>query len=97
MISRHWIGIVKLGKVNDYIAHLDQNVFPSLNKIEGLKNAYYLKREINEGMEFLIVTEWENVDAIKLFAGENYERAVVDPYAKEMMVTYEKKVRHYTI
>jgi heme-degrading monooxygenase HmoA len=97
MISRHWIGIVKTEKVADYLAHLDATVFPNLSKIDGLKNSYYLKRPVKEGMEFLIVTEWESVDAIKIFAGEDYEKSVVDPYAKAMMVTYEKKVRHYTI
>src|SRR5687767_8514395 len=97
MISRHWIGVVKKDKVTDYLAHLDKTVFPNLAKINGLKNSYYLKRDVREGVEFLIVTEWENVEAIKIFAGKDYEKAVVDPYAQTLMVTYDKKVRHYSI
>jgi heme-degrading monooxygenase HmoA len=97
MISRHWIGIVKNDRVADYLAHLDETVFPHLTSIDGLKNAYYLKRPVKEGMEFLIVTEWESVEAIKIFAGQDYEKSVVDPYAQAMMVTYDRKVRHYTI
>jgi hypothetical protein len=97
MISRHWIGVIKKDKVFNYIDHLEKTVFPNLSKIEGLRNSYYLKREIKEGIEFLIVTEWESVEAIKLFAGPDIEEAVVDPYAKSMMVTYDKIVRHYNI
>lgn len=97
MISRHWICIIKKENVTAYLTHLDKTVLPNLAKIDGLKNSYYLKREIQEGMEFLIVTEWESVEAIKSFAGADFEKAVIDPYAKSLMVTYDKKVRHYII
>jgi hypothetical protein len=97
MISRHWIGIVKADMVSDYLFHLEKTVMPNLNSNKGLKNAYYLKRELKDGTEFLIVTEWDDVESIKRFAGENYDQAVVDPYAKSMMITFDKKVRHYTI
>jgi hypothetical protein len=97
MISRHWIGTVKNEKVSDYLIHLEKTVIPNLNSTQGLKNAYYLKRAVREGTEFLIVTEWDNVESIKLFAGQDYDTAVVDPYARSLMVSYEKKVRHYTI
>lgn len=97
MISRHWIGIVKKEKENDYLSHLDKTVMPNLLKTDGVKNAYYLKREIKTGVEFLVVTEWNNIESIKKFAGHDYEKAVVDPYAMSLMVTFDKKVRHYTI
>jgi hypothetical protein len=97
MISRHWIGIVKSDKVPEYLVHLEKTVMPNLNGSKGLQNAYYLKREVNQGMEVLIVTEWQDVESIKLFAGEDYDKAVVDSYAKTMLVSYDKKVRHYSI
>jgi heme-degrading monooxygenase HmoA len=97
MISRHWIGTVKRDKENEYITHLDSTVMPNLSKVDGMKNAYYLKRHVREGVEFLIVTEWDSIDAIKRFAGPQYDKAVIDPYARSLMVTYEKKVRHYAI
>jgi hypothetical protein len=97
MISRHWIGIVKDDKVLEYLAHLEKTVMPNLKDNQGLSNAYYLKRQVQDGTEFLIVTEWNDVDSIKLFAGENYDTAVVDPYARSLMISYDKKVRHYVI
>jgi heme-degrading monooxygenase HmoA len=97
MISRHWIGTVKADKVQDYLAHLEHTVMPNLTSKKGLRNAYYLKRDVKGGTEFLIVTEWDDVDSIKRFAGDDYEKAVVDPHARSMMITYDQKVRHYTI
>jgi heme-degrading monooxygenase HmoA len=97
MISRHWIGIVRKEKELDYVQHLEKTVMPNLGRNQGVINAYFLKREVKEGVEFLVVTEWKSVDAIKAFAGDDYDQAVVDPYAQSLMVTFDKKVRHYTI
>jgi heme-degrading monooxygenase HmoA len=97
MISRHWIGTVRNEMVGEYISHLTNTVFPDLNRVEGIINAYYLKSVAEDGTKFLVVTEWETVNAIIAFAGPDYEKAVVDPYSKAMMLCYEKKVRHYTI
>lgn len=97
MISRHWIGIVRNEMVSAYLNHLDGVVMPNLNLKQGLKDAYYLKRSVKEGTEFLIVTEWDSIESIKKFAGDDYETAVVDSIAKGMMVSYDTKVRHYSI
>jgi heme-degrading monooxygenase HmoA len=95
MISRHWIGVAKKDHVKDYIRHLEDATFPSLRKIAGFIDSYYLTRPVDRGVEFLVITEWESIEAIKEFAGENYERAVVPKEVQEMMVAYDKEVRHY--
>jgi heme-degrading monooxygenase HmoA len=97
MISRHWIGTVDRLNEHAYLEHLEKTVLPHLNSQPGLSSVYHLKREVPSGVEFLIVTEWESLDAIKKFAGENCETAVVDSVAQSLLLSYEKKVRHYTI
>lgn len=97
MISRHWIGVVAKEKLEDYLTYLELTVLPKLAKVEGLRNTYYLKRDVPEGIEFLIVTEWDNVEAIINFAGKEYDRAVVDEYSRTLLITYDKIVRHYVI
>jgi heme-degrading monooxygenase HmoA len=49
------------------------------------------------GEEFLIVTVWESLDAIKQFAGADPDVAVVPAAVQAMMVEYEKVVSHYAI
>jgi hypothetical protein len=97
MISRNWTGLCKLEKANDYIEHLRQDTFQKIKKIEGFIRASILKREVREGIEFLIVTEWESLNSIKLFAGNNYETAVVPEIVQGMMVRYDENVKHYEI
>jgi heme-degrading monooxygenase HmoA len=97
MISRHWTGIARTDRANDYIKHLEEATFPSLKKINGFKDAHYLTRAVKNGVEFLVITEWESIDAVKEFAGEDCEKAVVPAEVQDMMVTFDKEVRHYTV
>ncbi len=65
MIERHWKGIAKKDRANEYIAHLQNVTFRQLQSIAGFISAKILKREVQDGIEFMIVTEWKNFDAIK--------------------------------
>jgi heme-degrading monooxygenase HmoA len=97
MISRHWIGIVKKDRVSDYTEHLEKITFPELKRISGFSDSYFLTRETQEGIEFLVVTEWDSIEAIKKFAGQEYDRAVVPKAAQNMIISFETKVKHYKI
>ncbi|MCI0708984.1 MAG: antibiotic biosynthesis monooxygenase [Chloroflexi bacterium] len=97
MISRHWKGIAKPEEADNYIRHLRRDTFPQLSTIEGFINATILKRAVNEGVEFLIVTVWQSLDAIKQFAGENPTVAVVPPNVQAMMIAFDSHVTHYDI
>jgi heme-degrading monooxygenase HmoA len=96
-IARHWTGLCKTARAEDYIHHLRHETFVKLKQIKGFLKASILKRDTHEGIEFLIITEWESVEAIKSFAGNQYETAVVPAVAREMMVRYDSMVRHYEI
>ena len=97
MIARHWTGIVKKDKANEYITHLKDETFKTLVTINGFIEASILKRDLPEGVEFLIITKWRSFDAIKQFAGENYETAVVPITAQAMMVRFDTLVKHFDV
>jgi heme-degrading monooxygenase HmoA len=97
MISRQWKGVATSSYSKRYIDHLRGETFPSLKNIPGFVSASILQRSVPEGEEFLIVTVWESIEAIKQFAGENPEVAVVPANVRAMMVEYEKLARHYEI
>ena len=97
MVSRHWTGLVKKERAGDYILHLQNETFKKIGTIPGFVSAKILHRELDDGTEFLIITEWENIEAIKEFAGENYRIAVIPQIAKEMMVRFDDEAKHYKI
>jgi heme-degrading monooxygenase HmoA len=97
MISRQWKGIAKSSDAQRYVDHLRTDTFPRLARISGFISASILQRTVPQGEECLIVTVWESLDAIKQFAGEDPEVAVVPAAVQSVMVEYERGVRHYSI
>lgn len=56
-----------------------------------------MRREEGGRTEFLVMTLWESMGAIRRFAGENPERAVVEPEARAVLEEYDDFVRHYEV
>jgi heme-degrading monooxygenase HmoA len=97
MISRQWCGIAKVADADRYVTHLKTETFPAIAKIPGFVGAAILRRAVTGGVEFRIVTTWESLAAIREFAGESAEVAVVPEKVQAMMVSYDRVVSHYEI
>jgi heme-degrading monooxygenase HmoA len=97
VISRHWRGLAKPIHAGAYVEHLKAETFPAIRQLPGFLNASILRRTAPEGIEFLIVTEWESLDAVRAFAGDHVEEAVVPAKVHDMMVDYDRQVRHYEV
>jgi heme-degrading monooxygenase HmoA len=97
MISRHWKGTAKPGEAANYVRHLKTDTFPRLEGIRGFIKASILTREMDQGTEFLVITEWESMGAIEHFTGADTIVAVVPEVVKQMMVQYDRNVTHYEI
>ena len=97
MISRHWRGLAKSTHADEYVEHLRTETFPPPSNIPGFVDASILRREVREGVEFLIVTNWESVKAIEQFSGREPETAVVPEKVQKMMIEYDHRVRHYEV
>lgn len=97
MIARHWRGLVKRDRADAYVEHLQSETLPQLVQLAGFLDAKVLRRDLPDGVEFLVVTIWESLDAIRAFAGADVESAVVPPKARAMMIEYDGKARHYEV
>ena len=97
MIARHWRGLARPEYADEYVAHLRRDTFPQLERIDGFVDASILRREFKRGVEFLVVTRWRSLEAIRAFAGEDSEVAVVPANVQRMMFEYDQRVRHYEV
>jgi heme-degrading monooxygenase HmoA len=97
MISRNWRGTARPEEADNYIAHLRQDTFPKLTELEGFISASILRRPTAQGVEFLIVTLWQSIEAVRRFAGDEAEVAVVPAVVQAMMVDYDREVTHYEV
>ena len=97
MISRHWKGVARTEEADNYIAHLRNETFPHLAQIDGFISASILRRETQTGTEFLILTNWQSIEAIRQFAGDTALVAVVPTKVQAMMIEFDKEVDHYEV
>jgi hypothetical protein len=56
-----------------------------------------LRRPVGEEVEFIAVTLWESLAAIREFAGAEIERAVVEPEARAVLSSFDGFVRHFEL
>jgi heme-degrading monooxygenase HmoA len=97
MISRQWRGLARPSRAGDYVEHLRRQIFPQLRRIAGFVDASIMRRNLERGVEFLILTRWASIAAIREFAGREPEVAVVPREVQAMMIEYDSTVRHYDI
>lgn len=97
MISRQWRGLARREHAASYVAHLQTETFPAIRRLRGFVNASILRRDVPQGVEFLVVTQWNSLDDIRAFAGDDVENAVVPQKVHDMMVDYDRIVRHYEV
>jgi heme-degrading monooxygenase HmoA len=97
VISRQWRGLSKADFATAYVEHLQTETFPAIQRLPGFVSASILHRTVPAGVEFLVITHWESIEAIRNFSGTDVEAAVVPQKVQEMMVEYDKVVRHYEV
>jgi len=97
MIARTWRGWTKAEDAARYESVFRMIVLPHLDSVEGCKQAFLFRRAVNDEVEFFVLTLFESIDAVKRFAGENYEAAVISDEAKDVLERFEERVIHYEI
>jgi len=97
MIVRVWGGRTTPENADAYLRHVSEKVLPSLRGIGGYLGARVLRREVAEQVEFLVLTQWDSWDAIRAFAGEDPDAAVIEPAAKAVLTEFDRRVRHFHV
>lgn len=97
MIARTWHGRVPAAKAETYHEYLLRTGVADYSHTPGNRGVYVLRRVEGEVAHFLLITYWESVEAIKRFAGEDYERARYYPEDDEFLLEREPFVTHYEV
>lgn len=97
MIFRLWRGRASADQAAAYQDHLATRVFPTLRAIPGYLGSQLLRREIGAEREFLVITRWSTPDAIRAFAGDALDVAVVEPEARSVLTHADEHVEHFEL
>lgn len=97
MIERVWSARTTRDGAAKYADHFRQAVVPELAAIDGYRGARLLERDLNGGIEVVVVTRWQSLDAIRAFAGDELDCAVVHDQAAALFSDYDRRVRHFGV
>ena len=97
MIARIWHGWSTGESADAYERLVSEEVLPSIHRIEGFVGYELFRGDSDGESEFVTVTYFESLDAVRAFAGEDYELAVVPPEARELLTRFEERSRHYEV
>jgi heme-degrading monooxygenase HmoA len=95
MITRVWHGWTSSHNADWYDSHYRSDVVSSLRQIRGFRGARLLRRTVGDETEFVSLTFFDDLDAIRGFAGPDYETAVIADEACDVLIRFDQRVRHY--
>jgi heme-degrading monooxygenase HmoA len=95
MIIREWRGRARLDRAEAYPRHFRERVAPELKTIPGFLGADLCRGLVGDRIEFLVLSRWRSMDAIRAFAGDTPDKAVVEPGAIAALEEFDDFVRHY--
>jgi heme-degrading monooxygenase HmoA len=95
MITRLWHGYTKPADADKYQRFLLINFLPSLHGINGYEGGYVLRKEDQHEVEFIVLTFWETIDAIKKFAGPELQTPVIAREAERWLSRSDQQAIHY--
>ena len=74
MIARIWHGKTTAANFEAYTALLKKLAIPDYTKTEGFRGLTFLRNISNAEAHFTLITYWQNLEVIKNFAGEDFEK-----------------------
>lgn len=97
MIARIWHGVTAASQADRYLEYVRQTGLKEYRATKGNRGAFILRRTEGDNTHFLTLSFWESLDAIKKFAGEDYEKARYYPDDEKYLLEFESTVLHYEI
>ena len=99
MIARIWHGYTTFENAGVYEKLLKTEIFHEIEKknVKGYKGIKLLRRILNDETEFITIMTFDSLEAVKAFAGEDYETAYVPAKAREILKRFDARSQHYEI
>ena len=95
MVTRMWRGWTARTAADDYERFLLDELFPSMIQIQGFRGADVLRRPDGGEVAFVTLVRFEALGDVKGFAGDDWERAVIEPRAAELLTRWDEQAAHY--
>jgi heme-degrading monooxygenase HmoA len=97
MISRIWHGWTARENANAYETLLRSEILPGIASrgIAGYRGVHLLRRDVAEEVEFVTILWFESIEAVREFAGADFEHSVVPEKARQLLSRFDARSAHY--
>src|SRR5689334_4974023 len=97
MIARVWRGMTEAANADQYLDYLQATGVTEIRSTKGNNGVRLLRRIVDGRAEFIFISFWDTLDAIRAFAGPDIERAVYFPEDTAFLLELEPAVAHYEV
>ncbi len=99
MMVRIWRGWTSQANADTYEALLKEEIFKGIGdrNIPGYHGIQLLRRDLGDEVEFVTLMRFQDLSAVRAFAGEDYEVAVVPPKARAVLAHFDARSQHYEV
>lgn len=100
MICRMWHGWALTANADAYDSYLKNELFPRVKHElgpHGYRGFHLLRREEGNEVEFVTMLWFDSLDAVRGFAGPNYETPVISEKAHKLLSHYAQRCEHYDL
>lgn len=97
VIARIWRGWTLPADADAYVEYLERTGMPAYRATPGNRGAFILRQPDGDRVEFLTLSFWDSLAAIRTFAGDPIDQAVFYPEDDRYLVERETTVQHYEL
>ncbi len=94
VITRIWHGRTRAEHADEYLAYLQASGLADYKHTPGNLGIQVLRRKEGEICHFWTVTQWDSIESIKRFAGDEYDKARYYPEDNRYLLEFEERVIH---
>lgn len=97
MIFRMWRGPAPKTRAEEYERRFETFDVGQFRKVPGNRGVYLLRRDIGDQYEYMAMSLWESLDAVKQFAGPEYMRALYYPTDHDIFTYRSPTSEHFDL
>src|SRR5579871_4845744 len=97
MIARIWRGWAPAASAGDYERHYETEVSEHLRSVSGFRGARLLRAADGPEVMFTSIVFFASLDAVRGFAGDEYEVAVLEDAARRALSRWDERVSHHEV
>jgi heme-degrading monooxygenase HmoA len=97
VIARIWRGAVRKHDADAYAEYMQATGVAGYAGTPGNRGVYMLRRDRGDHCEYQMFSLWDSLEAVRAFAGEDFETAVFYPEDDRYLVERDETSSHFEV